>query len=147
MRIAVGSDHAGFEDPKPYYKPAIIEHLKSHGHEVIDCGTEGPDSVDYPDFAEAVASAVLESRADCGVLVCGTGIGICMAANRHKGIRAAPVTTDETARLSRTHNNANIICFGRRILTLEECIRLLDIWLDTPYSHHPRHDRRIEKMG
>ena len=147
MRIAVGSDHAGYEDPQPYYKPAITDHLKSLGHEIIDCGTNGPESVDYPDYADAVANAVLEGQADCGVLICGTGIGICMAANRHKGIRGAPVMTEEGARLSRTHNNANIICFGRRLLPLSLCIHLLDIWLDTPYSHHPGHDRRIDKLG
>lgn len=146
MRIAVGSDHAGYEEPKPYYKPAIMEHLERRGYEVIDCGTNGPEAVDYPDFAANVARAVTDGTADLGVLICGTGIGICMAANRHKGVRGAPVATEDMARLSRSHNNSNVICLGRRILSLDECIRLLDIWLDTPYSHHPRHQRRIEKL-
>lgn len=146
MRIAVGSDHAGYEEPKPYYKPAIMEHLEQRGYEVIDCGTDGPEAVDYPDFAASVARAVTDGTADLGVLICGTGIGICMAANRHKGVRGAPVATEDMARLSRSHNNSNVICLGRRILSLDECIRLLDIWLDTPYSHHPRHQRRIEKL-
>ncbi|NUM54893.1 MAG: ribose 5-phosphate isomerase B [Candidatus Hydrogenedentes bacterium] len=146
MRIAIGSDHAGYEDPPPHYKPAIAAHLQSRGYELIDCGTDGPDSVDYPDYADKVCKVVLAGDADLGVLICGTGIGICMAANRHRGIRGAPVATEDMARLSRSHNNSNVICLGRRILSLDECINLLDIWLDTPYSHHPRHQRRIEKM-
>ena len=147
MRIAVGSDHAGFEDPPPWYKPAIIEHVKARGHDVIDCGTNGPESVDYPDFADVVCQTILSGEAERGVLMCGTGIGVGIAANRHKGIRAATCATPDMARLSREHNNANVICLGRRILTLDDCIRLIDIWLDTPFSGGERHTRRVEKMG
>jgi ribose 5-phosphate isomerase B len=146
MRIAVGSDHAGYEGPEPY-KPAIVEYLRKKGHEVIDCGTFGPESVDYPDYADKVCDTLLRGEAERGVLMCGTGIGIGIAANRHKGIRAATCATPEMARLSREHNNANIICLGRRILDLEACFRLIDIWLETPFSEGERHQRRINKMG
>lgn len=147
MKIAVGSDHAAFEGPPPHYKPAIIEHLTNLGHEVVDCGTNGPESVDYPDFARRACEAIQSGQAERGVLICGTGIGIGMAANRYKGIRAAPCATPEMARLSRTHNNANVIALGTRILSLETCLQLIDIWLNTPFSEGERHVRRINKMG
>lgn len=146
MKIAVGSDHAGFEGPPPLYKPAIIEHLTALGHEVLDCGTNGPDSVDYPDYARKVCQAVLGGRAERGVLLCGTGIGVSIAANRHVGIRAAVCATPDMARLAREHNDANVICLGRRILPVEGCFRLVDIWLETPFSGGERHARRVSKM-
>ena len=146
MKIAVGSDHAGYEDPPPYYKPAIEEHLRSLGHEVIDCGTGGPEAVDYPDVAKAVAKSIQSGEAEAGVLLCGAGIGMSIAANRHKGIRAASVDSDEMARLSRSHNNANVLCLGRRIHSLEEVTRYIDIWLNTPYHGEERHNRRIGKI-
>lgn len=147
MIIAVGSDHAGYEAPEPLYKPSIIAHLESLGHSVVDCGTGGPESVDYPDFADAVCQAILEGRAQCGVLICGTGIGIGMAANRHRGIRAATCTSRDMVELARAHNDANIIAVGRRILTLEACLELISLFLETPFEGGERHDRRIAKMG
>ncbi len=147
MIVAVGSDHAGFEPPEPLFKPAIIAHLKELGHEVLDCGTQSDASVDYPDFAAKVTTAIECGEADRGVLVCGTGIGISIAANRHPGIRAAVVKNEDMARLSRDHNDANVICFGRRIMTVEEALPLLDIWLEEPFSNGARHIRRIQKMG
>lgn len=147
MKIAVGADHAGYESPEPFYKPAIVEHLKARGHDVVDCGTHGPESVDYPDYANAVCESILKGEAERGVLLCGTGMGISIAANRHKGIRAACCVTPEMARLSRTHNDANVICVGRRVLSLDECLQLIDIWLDTPFSEGERHQRRVAKMG
>lgn len=147
MRVAIGCDHAGFDEPPPYYKPEFVKHLEAMGVEVVDCGTFGPESVDYPDFAARVCEAVLSGEAERGILLCGTGIGVGIAANRFKGIRAAVCTTDEMARLSRMHNNANVICLGRRILELETCLRLIDIWLDTPFSDEERHNRRVAKMG
>jgi len=147
MKIAVASDHAGFEDPQPWYKPAIVDHLKSLGHEVLDLGPEGPGSVDYPDFADKVALAILSEEAQMGVLLCGTGMGISMAANRHPGIRAALCCTPEMATLARAHNNANILCLGRRTQTLDEIRRLIDLFTTTSFSGGERHDRRIEKMG
>ena len=148
MRVAVGSDHAGYEEPAPLYKPAIMNHLEAHGHEVVDCGTSGPEAVDYPDFAQRVCETVLEGRAECGVLVCGAGIGMSIAANRHKGIRAAVCVTADMARLGRDHNNANILCLGRRVLSLEECLTLVDVFLEHDLqlgalqgslSHPPNH--------
>ena len=146
MKIALGSDHAGFEDPQPWYKPALAEHLASLGHEVVDCGPDGPGSVDYPDFAQRVCAAILEGKAEMGVLLCGTGMGISMAANRHKGIRAAVCVRPEMALLAREHNNANVLCLGKRLNTLRECLQLLDIFLETPFSNGERHERRIKKM-
>lgn len=146
MRIAVGSDHSGYEPPLPSYKESLMEHLKGRGHEVIDCGTKTADPVDYPDISERVCQAVLSGRAERGVLMCGTGIGMSIAANRHPGIRAATCATPEMARLARGHNNANVLCLGRRILSLEACLEILDVWLDTPFSEAERHKRRVQKM-
>jgi ribose 5-phosphate isomerase B len=147
MIIAVGSDHAGYEQPEPLYKPSIINWLQSQGHTVIDCGTSGPESVDYPDFANALCREVLNGNAHYGVLICGTGIGIGMAANRHPGIRAATCTSPEMVRLARAHNDANVITVGRRILTLDQCIELISLFLDTPFEGGERHNRRIAKLG
>jgi len=146
MKVAVGSDHAGFEGP-PEYKPAIVEYLLGKGHEVVDCGPDGAGAVDYPDYADKVCEAVLNGAAERGVLICGAGIGMGIAANRHRGIRAAACTTREMARLGREHNDANVLCLGRRILTLEECFELIDVFFDTPFSGEARHVRRIGKMG
>lgn len=146
MRIAIGSDHAGYEDPPPYYKPVIVDHVRSLGHEVIDCGPMEPGSVDYPDFADRVCREILCGRADMGILLCGTGMGISMAANRHKGIRAAVCVRPEMALLAREHNNANVLCLGKRLLTLRECTCLIDTFIATPFSEGERHIRRITKM-
>ncbi len=146
MNIAFGCDHAGFDEPKPYYKPELTAYLESLGHRVIDCGTSGPDSVDYPDFAVRVCDALRDGRAEYGVLLCGTGIGMSIAANRHPGIRAAVCTSVEMARLSKDHNNANVLCLGRRILSLDACKSILAAWLATQFSHGERHERRVAKM-
>ncbi len=147
MIIAVGCDHAGYEGPPPLYKDAIVNHLRNAGHEVVDCGAFGPESVDYPDYAGKVCRAVLEGGADLGILLCGTGIGMSIAANRHPGIRAAVCTTRDMTVLSRTHNNANILCLGRRVLAIGECLDLVDLWLSTPFSNGERHARRVSKLG
>lgn len=146
MRIAVGSDHAGYEGEQPY-KPEIAKHLEGLGHQVVDCGTSGPEPVDYPDYAQEVCETVLRGDADYGVLLCGTGIGMGMAANRNPGIRAATCATADMARLAKEHNNANVLCIGRRILSLEQCLELVDIFLTTPFSGADRHKRRVAKMG
>jgi len=147
MKIAVGSDHAGYEGPEPCYKPKITKHLEEQGHEVLDCGTGSADAADYPDFADRVSEAILGGKAEYGVLVCGTGVGMSMAANRHRGIRAAACANAKMAQLSREHNEANILCLGRRILPIEECLEILDIWLETSFSGAERHVRRVSKMG
>lgn len=146
MIIAVGSDHAGYEGDPPY-KPEMMRYVESLGHTVLDCGTNGPESVDYPDFADALAQAIVEQRADCGILLCGTGIGVGIAANRHRGIRAATCATVDMARLSREHNDANVLCLGRRVLSLEQCLEMIKAWLETSFSGGERHCRRIQKMG
>ena len=140
MIISAGADHGGFE-----LKDKLVAMLRKEGYEVIDNGTNSPDSVDYPDFAQAVARDILEKRADFGLLVCGSGIGISIAANRFKGIRAALVTNDDYARLSRQHNNANIIAFGGRFTSYEDAEKWLKIFLSTPFEGG-RHERRIEKI-
>jgi len=147
MKIAIASDHAGYESPGPFYKPEIARHVAERGHEVVDCGTNGPESVDYPDFGERACQEIIQGNAERGILICGTGMGICMAANRHPGIRAAVATSREMAELARSHNNANVLCLGRRVLSLEQCIEIIDTWLDTPFSEGERHQRRIQKLG
>lgn len=140
MKIAIAADHGGFE-----LKQKLIAHYSSLGVEMSDLGTYSAESVDYPDYAEKVSRAVLDGAADSGVLICGTGIGISIAANRHKGIRAALLYSAETARLAREHNNANVAVFGARTMTYDEVVERLDIFLKTPFEGG-RHVRRIEKI-
>ncbi len=146
MMIAIGSDHAGYEGDAPY-KPEIMRCVATLGHQTLDCGTYDTKSVDYPDFADAVCGAILEGRAESGILLCGTGIGMCIAANRNRGIRAATCVTPEMARLAREHNDANVLCLGRRVLPVDECEAIIRIWLTTPFSGGERHCRRIRKLG
>jgi ribose 5-phosphate isomerase B len=147
MRIAVGNDHAGYDAPEPFYKPEIVAYLEGKGVEVLNCGCDSADAVDYPDVANAVAEAVASGEADTGLLLCGTGIGMSITANRHAGIRAALCTSPEMARLSREHNDSNVLCLGRRVLTLEACFAIIDAWLKEDFSRAERHRRRVEKMG
>lgn len=139
--IAVGSDHAGYE-----LKEQLILHLKERGMEVVDYGTDSSQSCDYPDFARPVAQAVAEGKAQQGLLVCGTGIGMCIAANKVKGVRAAVVTEEFSAEATRAHNDANVLCLGARVVDLPKAVKLLDIFLDTPFSGEEKHMRRIRKL-
>ena len=139
--IAVGSDHAGYE-----MKEALKEHLKERGYEVKDFGTNNTESCDYPEFAKAVAAEVAEGNAEKGMLICGTGIGMSMAANKVKGIRAAVFSDEFSAQATREHNDANIICMGARVIDIEKATKLLDIFLDTPFSNGENHIRRIGKL-
>jgi ribose 5-phosphate isomerase B len=141
MIIALGSDHAGLP-----LKQAITTSLEAQGHSVLDAGTHGPDSVDYPDFAQAVAAQVAGGAARFGVLVCGTGIGMAMAANRHPGIRAAVLHDATEARLTRAHNDANIACFGARTMGVEVALDALAAFLAGTYEGG-RHDRRVAKLS
>jgi ribose 5-phosphate isomerase B len=141
MQIALGADHAGYQ-----LKDQIKQHLAQRGIELCDEGTSSPESVDYPDFARAVAHDVSEQRADLGILVCGSGIGMAIAANKVDGIRAANVTTEYEAQMSREHNNANVLALGARILSPEEALRIVDAWLATPFAGG-RHERRVEKIA
>ena len=141
MKIAVGADHAGYE-----LKDQIKQHLQEKGIDVRDEGTSSPESVDYPDYAAAVAHDVSEQRADLGILVCGSGIGMAIAANKVHGIRAAKVDTEYEAQMSREHNDANVLALGARILKPEEALRIVDKWLDTQFAGG-RHERRVEKIA
>lgn len=140
MKVSVGADHGGFDA-----KSELVEFLKLKKIEVIDEGTMSLESVDYPDFAEKVCQDILSGRAQLGILVCGTGIGISIAANRHKGIRAALLYSDEAARLAKLHNNANIAVFGGRTMSVQEMEQRLDIFLNTEFEGG-RHIRRLEKL-
>lgn len=140
--VALASDHAGYD-----LKTQIAASLTGAGYTVLDFGTNGPESVDYPDFAAAVAAAVTDGRAERGVLVCGSGIGISIAANRHPGVRAALVHDVTTARLSRQHNDANVIALGARIVGPEIAKDCVDTFLNTAFEGGERHSRRIAKMG
>ena len=139
--IALGSDHAGYE-----MKLVLAKHLEERGYEVKDFGTYSTESCDYPEFAKAVAASVVSGEAERGVLVCGTGIGMSMAANKVKGIRAAVVTEEFSAQATREHNDANVLCLGARVLDNEKAIKLLDIFMDTPFSEGVNHVRRISKL-
>lgn len=139
MKIAIGADHGGVE-----LKHALVAAMRAQGHDVTDHGTDGTASVDYPDFAAPVTAAV-QAGADFGVLVCGSGIGMCMAANRVPGIRAAVLHNAAEARLTRAHNNANIACFGGRTTGVEVALDALAAFLATPFEGG-RHERRIAKL-
>ena len=141
MKIVIGSDHAGFS-----YKSRLIELAKSMGHTVLDIGTDSCQSVDYPDFGEKGARAVACGGADIGILICGSGIGMDMVANKINGIRSAVCWNEETARLARDHNHANILCLGARFLSLNECIEITKIFINTPVSGKERHIRRVNKI-
>jgi ribose 5-phosphate isomerase B len=137
MRIALGADHAGFA-----LKEALKETLEGDGHAVIDRGTSSEESCDYPEFAAAVAEDVAGGRADRGILVCSTGIGMAIAANKAPGIRAAPAMNADAVALTRSHNDANVLTLGSRYLVREDAAELVRIFLETPFSGG-RHQRRI----
>lgn len=139
--IAIGADHAGVE-----LKNQLKQDLAAAGYEVLDLGTDGPASVDYPDYAAKVAEAVAEGRAQKGVLVCGSGIGMSIAANRNPKVRAALVHDALGARLSRQHNDANVVCFGSRLTGVEVVRDALKAFLATDFEGG-RHARRVEKMS
>jgi len=140
--IAIAADHAGFD-----LKAKLADELKSSGYEVLDLGTrDGTTSVDYPDFGKAVAEAVTSGKADAGVVVCGTGIGISIAVNRHRGARAALCHDVTSARLSREHNDANVLALGARMTGEQVAKDCLRAFLTTDFAGD-RHVRRVEKLG
>jgi len=141
MRIAIGSDHRGHN-----IRPKIVSLLKNMGHEVIDVGTFSQSPVDYPDIAEAVARKVSSGEADRGILFCGTGLGMCIAANKVPGIRAVPCHDDLTAEMSRRHNDANVLCLSADLLGERLITRIVEVWLNTPFEGG-RHARRVEKIA
>ena len=140
MKIAIGSDHAGYA-----YKQEIITMLKDMGHEVTDFGTNSDESVDYPLFIYPVARAVAAGDADRGIVLGGSGNGEAITANRVKGIRCALCVTEDLARLSREHNDANMISLGQRMMSLDTALSCVRIWLDTPFDGG-RHQRRVDMI-
>jgi ribose 5-phosphate isomerase B len=141
MKIALGADHAGYE-----LKDKIRTYLQQKGIDVRDEGTRSGESVDYPAYAEMVAHDVSQGRAQMGILVCGSGIGMAITANKVAGIRAANVSSEYQAQMSREHNNANVLTLGARILKEEDALRIVDTWLATPFAGG-RHERRVEKIA
>jgi ribose 5-phosphate isomerase B len=139
-RIPIASDHAGFE-----MKEKLASVLRDLGYEVDDLGTHSPASTDYPDYAHPLAEKVEHGEAARGVLLCGTGTGMALAANRHHGVRAAVVWSPEIAKLSREHNDANVLVLPARFLSEEDGVEILKTWLDTPFEGG-RHARRVEKI-
>jgi ribose 5-phosphate isomerase B len=140
VRILIASDHAGFE-----LKALLVGHARDKGHEVLDLGTTSPASVDYPDFAHLLAHRLLAGEGILGVLICGTGIGMAIAANRHRGVRAALCHDAFTAELARRHNDANVLCMGGRTTGPGVAVQILDIFLATPFEGG-RHRRRVDKI-
>lgn len=140
MKIAIGSDHAG-----PIHKAELIKWLESMGHEVIDKGTDSNDSVDYPDFAYEVADSVAQGRAEKGIIICGSGIGVSITANKVEGIRAALVYNEETAQLARQHNDANVMCYGARFFSVEDAKKMVSAFFNTDFKGG-RHQRRVDKI-
>ena len=140
MKIAVASDHRGVN-----VKQKIMRQLTELGHEAVDLGTVSTESVDYPDYAAKVAAAVAKNEAERGILICGTGIGMCIAANRFPGVRAAPCHDDLTAEMSRRHNDANIMCLSADLLGEHLINRMVEIWVKTQFEGG-RHARRLEKI-
>ena len=141
MRIAMGADHGGLE-----HKNKVKEFLVKQGHEVIDFGTNSPDSVDYNEYALKVSEAVKNKEVDRGILVCGTGVGMSIMANKVEGVRAALVHDLFTAEATRLHNDSNVLTMGGRIISEELAVQISDIWVNTPFSNEDRHIRRVSKI-
>jgi len=141
VKVALGADHRGFG-----LKEDLKRWLAAYGHEVIDLGPANADRVDYPDYAFKVADAVARHRADRGILICSTGIGMSIAANKVRGVRAALADSVRLARLSREHNDANVLCLGADFLSASEARRIVGVWLRTEFAGG-RHARRVRKLG
>ena len=141
MKIVLGCDHAGVE-----IKDAVIAHIKSKGHEVVEVGTYTTDSCHYPVYAAAACKKILSGECELGVLICGTGIGMSIAANKHDGIRAACCSDTFSARMTRMHNNANVLCLGGRVVGAGLACDMVDLFVDTEYEGG-RHDLRVAMMA
>jgi ribose 5-phosphate isomerase B len=139
-RIAIGADHAGYD-----LKLVLVQELGKLGFEIQDLGTDSLESCDYPDYGHAVSEAVEEGRADRGILVCGTGVGMSITANRHRGVRAVVCSEPFSARMSRRHNDANVLCLGARVVGAGTALDIVDAFLRTPYEGG-RHARRVSKI-
>ena len=140
MKIAIASDHGGVD-----MKNALVEYFTQRGLNVTDLGTNSTDSVDYPDYADKMAQHILAKESDFGILICGTGVGISIAANRHKGIRAALIYNEFVAQMAKAHNNANIIVFGGRTMNVEDVKKYCEIFINTSFEGG-RHQNRLNKL-
>lgn len=140
MHVAIASDHAGFR-----YKMLIAQHLSGGGHHVVDFGTSSTEPVDYPDFVRLAANAIVNGQCEGGIVLGGSGNGEAMAANRHRGVRCAVCWNEESARLARLHNDANMIALGERMLSASVALRIVDVWMATGFEGG-RHVRRLEKL-
>ncbi|WP_324825801.1 ribose 5-phosphate isomerase B [Sinanaerobacter sp. ZZT-01] len=141
MKIALASDHGGFA-----LKEQIKEHLKNRGFELLDLGTNSEESVDYPLFGKACGEAIASGKAELGIICCGTGIGISIAANKVCGVRCALATNEYMAEMAKKHNDANILALGGRVLNLQEATKIVDTWLDTEFEGG-RHQRRVDMLN
>ena len=141
MKISIGCDHGALA-----LKNKVVAHLQAKGHEVIDFGTHTLDSCDYPDFAGKAAQAVGSGECDRGIVLCTTGIGVSIAANKVKGVRCALLSDVMSARMTRDHNDTNMMAIGAGVVGEMLALEIVDIWVDTPFSHNERHQRRIDKV-
>ena len=142
MKIAIGCDHGALD-----YKNTIRDMLKQQGHEVIDCGTHTEDSCDYPIYGKAVADAVAQGQVEKGIVICGTGIGISIAANKVNGVRCSLCHDVTTARLTREHNDSNVLAMGARVIGIEVAKDIVRTYLETPFSNGDRHIKRLEMIS
>jgi len=142
VKIAIGADHGGFD-----HKEVIFKHLKDLGFDVVDFGTYATNSVDYNEFAKNVSEGVSRGEFDRGILICGTGIGMSVMANKVQGIRAALVHDLFTAEATRLHNDTNVLAMGGRVISIELALKIVDIWINTEFSNEDRHIRRIDKIN
>jgi ribose 5-phosphate isomerase B len=140
-RIAVGSDHAGYQ-----YKQLLADQLREAGHDVLDLGTDGPQSVDYPDYARAVAEAVARGEVERGLLVCGSAVGVCMVANKVPGVRAGVCHETYSARQAVEHDDMNVLCLGERVIGIEVAREVTDAFMAARFSDEERHRRRLNKL-
>jgi ribose 5-phosphate isomerase B len=141
MKISIGGDHAGFQ-----YKKEVVKLLRDQGHQVTDFGPNSEDSVDYPDFAHPVSKGVDQKEFDLGILICGSGNGVAITANKYKGVRAALCWEADLAKLARQHNNANVICLPARFISLEKAKEFVTLFVNTPFEGG-RHQTRVEKIS
>ena len=141
MKVGISNDHAAVE-----LKMSVLRHLQEKGYEVINYGTDTTESYDYPVAGSRLAKAIQNKEVDLGIAICGTGVGISIACNKYKGIRACCCSEATSARLTREHNDANIICFGARIVSTELANDIVDTFLTTPFSHGERHIKRVEMI-
>ena len=142
MKIVIGCDHAGYN-----IKNAVIKHIEEKGYEVVDVGTNSTDSCHYPTYASAACKKILDGECELGILICGTGIGMSIAANKHKGIRAACCSDVFSARLTREHNDANMLCFGERVVGVGTAIDLVDAFLSVEYLNNGNHVTRVAMLS